>query len=162
MNRNRPPMASTQLLASAFFVAFAGAPALALAQAQIQLPSVPKEAVFNVPLNFNNLPPAVVHKIQVACAVYAAVNPPVNDSEAPLAAGGETVTLSNGGYNGTVKIHFMVQATDVAKVKSWRCRTFAIGPTLNQFNLDLWQNLPDAAKPAPGSSPKTSASGKYD
>ncbi|TWO68499.1 hypothetical protein FN976_22985 [Caenimonas sedimenti] len=142
--------------------ALALGPAFALAQVQINLPMVPKEAVFNVPLNFNNLPPAVVKQIQVGCAVYASVNPPVNDNEAPLAGGGETVNLANGAYNGTVKVSFTVPATDVAKVKSWRCRTFAIGPTLNQFNLDLWQNLPDAAKPAPGTSPKTSASGKYD
>jgi hypothetical protein len=148
------------LYSSAVFLAFACASAIA--QVQFNLPSVPKDAVFNVPLNFNNLPPAVVQKIQVGCAVYASVNPPVNDNEAPLAGGSETVTLANGGYNGNVKVQFTVQATDVAKVKSWRCRTFAMGPTLNQFNLDLWQNLPDAAKPAPGTSPKTSASGKYD
>jgi hypothetical protein len=143
-------------------VALAAVPLMAEAQVQIQLGAVPKEAVFNVPLNFNNLPPGVVKQIQVGCAVYASVNPPTNDNEGPLAGGSETVTLQNGAYNGTVKISFMVPALDVAKAKSWRCRTFAIGPTLNQFNLDLWQNLPDAAKPAPGTSPKPSASGKYD
>lgn len=121
-------------LAAAFALALAAiAPA---AQAQIVLPVVPKEAVFNVPLNFNNLPPAVVNKIQVMCEVHASVNPPFGDNAAPLAAGSETVNLANGAYNGVVKVSFMVPAMDVAKVKSWRCRTFASGPTLGQFNLD--------------------------
>lgn len=146
-------------LAASLVLVCAAAPAAA--QAQIVLPSVPKEAVFNVPLNFNNLPPAVVNKIQVGCAVHSTATPS-DDAGSFVAGGSETVALVNGAYNGTVKVSFTVAATDVAKVKSWRCRTFAIGPTLNQFNLDLWQNLPDAAKPAAGTSPKTSASGKYD
>ncbi|MBI1889302.1 MAG: hypothetical protein HYS18_01510 [Burkholderiales bacterium] len=138
-------------------------PTIVWAQANFVLPAVPKEAVFNVPVNINNLPQAVVNKISVICEVHSSVNPPTNDSGGTqLAAGSESVNLVNGAYNGMVKVSFTVPATDVAKAKSWRCRMFASGPTFSQFNLDLYFNLPDAAKPAPGTTPKTSASGKYD
>lgn len=138
-------------------------PMFSWAQANFVLPSVPKEAVFNVPVNINNLPPAVVNKISVNCEVHSSANPPTNDSGGSLlAAGSENVNLVNGAYNGVVKVSFTVPATEVAKVKSWRCRMFASGPTFSQFNLDLYNNLPDPAKPASGTTPKTSASGKYD
>jgi len=125
--------------------------------------STPKEAVFNVPLNFNNLPPMVVTKIKVLCSVYANANPPSNDSEQQLAGGATEVAPVNGTYNGVVKVSFSVSSSDANKVKSWRCRTMLSGPTFSEVNLTTATDyLPDSAKPAPGAAKVTHASGKYD
>jgi hypothetical protein len=161
----RPQRRAIQAVIAALLLASTAAvssAALAQASGSFSLPLQAKTAEFNVPLNFNNLPPSHFQKIQVMCEVHSSATPPTNDSNAPLAAGSETLNLVNGGYNGTVKIAFTVSPADVPKVKSWRCRTFGSGPTFSQFNLDLWFNLPDAARPANGTTTKTSASGKYD
>ena len=147
------------LLASIVAVSSA---ALAQVSGSFSLPLQAKTAEFNIPLNFNNLPPSHFQKIQVMCEVHSSATPPINDNNPPLAAGSETLNLVNGSYNGTVKIAFTVSPTDVPKVKSWRCRTFASGPTFSQFNLDKWSTMPEAAHPANGTTTKTSASGKYD
>ena len=133
--------------------------ATAFAQASnFVLPAVPKDAVFNVPVNLNNLPPQYFTSVDVNCSVHSATPP--NDSNG-LAYGGEKVTLVGGAYNGMVKVTVKVQATDVAKAKGWWCRLLGNGPTMSSFNMDFWQNLPNDAKPASGTSPKTSASGVY-
>lgn len=128
------------------------------------LPAVPKTAEFNVPLNFSNLPPAYYKELEVFCGVYETPEPPPHISVSSLAANSERVQVMNGTYNGVVKVKVNVKATDVAKVKSWRCQVLAIGPSgsgVNQFNMMFWPDMPEGAKPDPNSQTKTGAAGKY-
>jgi hypothetical protein len=130
----------------------------------VTLPMVPKTAEFNVPLNFSNLPPAYYRELEVFCGVYETPEPPPHTSVSQLAANSERVQVVNGTYNGVVKVKVNVRATDVVKVKSWRCQVMAIGPSgsgVNQFNLMFWPDMPEGAKPDLNSQTRTGAAGKY-
>lgn len=158
-DQTRPTLASvalaTALCLQAGLVAAQGS-----LPANFSLPSVPKTAEFNVPLNFSDLPPAYYKELKVLCAVYESPEPPFFGAPQLAGGGSERVNVVNGAYNGVLKVKVLVNATDVAKVKSWRCQVFASGPGLSDQNIGV-QDIPDGAKPAPGTPTKTGASGKY-